>query len=76
MLGKVKVAPAPQQGEVRVELQWIVTDSSGRERGRVVQLNDVPLKTIDPSWGGVAPTITEQAASGLQELIQKAREAP
>ncbi len=74
--GQVKVAPAPQPGQVRVELQWIVTDARGRERGRVVQLNDVPLKTIDPSWGAVAPTITEQAASGLRELIQKAREAP
>jgi hypothetical protein len=76
VLGQVKVAKAPQPGEVRVELQWIVRDASGRERGRVVQLNDVPLKTIDPSWGAVAATITEQAASGLHDLIQKAREAP
>ncbi len=76
VLGQVKVTPAPDPGQVRVELQWVVTDAEGHERGRVVQLNDVPLKTIDPSWGEVAPTITEQAASGIHELIEKAREAP
>ncbi|HUA77194.1 MAG TPA: hypothetical protein VMA86_05950 [Acetobacteraceae bacterium] len=76
VLGRVKVTPAPTAGQVRVELQWVVSDASGRERGRVVQLNDVPLSTIDPSWAQVAPTITEQAASGLHDLIEKAREAP
>lgn len=76
VLGRVRVTPAKAPGQVQVELQWVVTDASGRERGRVVQLNEVPLATIDPSWSAVAPTITEQAASGLKDLIQKAREAP
>jgi hypothetical protein len=76
VLGQVKVTPSAQPGQVQVELQWVVTDAGGRERGRVVQLNDVPLTTIDPSWGQVAPVITEQAAAGLRQLIEKARQAP
>jgi len=75
VLGEVKVTPA-EAGQLRVELQWVVSDAHGRERGRVVQLNQVPASTIEPSWADVAPTIADQAASGLQELIEKARVAP
>ena len=31
----------------RVEIQWIVIDAQGDERGRVVQLNDVPAGSLD-----------------------------
>ncbi len=75
VLGEVTVTPT-EAGQVRVELQWVVTDASGRERGRVVQLNEVPAATIEPSWAEVAPTIADQAASGLRELVEKARVAP
>lgn len=73
--GEVTVTRAPA-GRLRVELQWVVTDARGRERGRVVQLNEVPASTIEPSWAGVAPTIGGQAALGLRQLIEKARVAP
>ncbi|HTU56132.1 MAG TPA: hypothetical protein VMF62_19365 [Acetobacteraceae bacterium] len=76
VIGEVQVTPTKQPEQVRVELQWVVSDARGRERGRVIQLNDVPLATIDPTWGEVAPTIGEQAASGLRQLIEKARQAP
>lgn len=75
VLGEVKVTEATP-GQVRVELQWVLTDANGRERGRVVQLNQVPAATIEPSWAEVAPTIADQAASGLRELVEKARLAP
>lgn len=75
IIGRVKVTPS-QPGQVQVEVQWVVNDASGHERGRVVQLNEVPASTIDPSWGRVAPVIAEQAASGLHQLIEKARRAP
>lgn len=75
VIGKVKVAPAPN-GQRRVELQWVVTDAQGRESGRVVQINDVAPSTIEPSWNEVAPVIVEQAAAGLHQLIEKARQAP
>jgi hypothetical protein len=85
VIGEVKVTPAkasptgasPTKGsQVRVELQWVVTDAGGRESGRVVQLNEVPASTIEPSWNEVAPVIAEQAAAGVRQLIEKARQAP
>lgn len=75
VLGEVQVSPA-EAGRLKVELQWVVSDAQGRERGRVVQLNEVPAATIEPSWAGVAPTIADQAALGLRQLIEKARVAP
>ena len=73
--GEVTVTPTPA-GEVRVELQWVLQDANGRERGRVVQLNEVPAATIEPSWVEVAPAIADQAALGLRQLVEKARVAP
>ncbi|MGH7104539.1 MAG: hypothetical protein ACREFJ_19340 [Acetobacteraceae bacterium] len=75
VLGEVQVAPA-EAGRLKVELQWVLSDANGRERGRVVQLNEVPAATIEPSWAEVAPTIADQAALGLRQLIEKARVAP
>lgn len=75
VLGEVTVTPEPAR-QVRVELQWVLTDANGRERGRVVQLNEVPAATIEPSWAEVAPTIADQAALGLRQLVEKARLAP
>ncbi|MGH7122382.1 MAG: hypothetical protein ACREFP_25900 [Acetobacteraceae bacterium] len=75
VLGEVMVTPAPA-GQVRVELQWVLTDANGRERGRVVQLNQVPAATVEPSWADVAPAIADQAALGLRQLVEKARLAP
>ena len=39
--GSVKVVPIPKRQE-RVEIQWSVQTPSGDERGRVVQLNEIP----------------------------------
>ena len=37
-------------GQLKVELQWIVDDARG-ERGKVVQLNEVPGGSLDRYWG-------------------------
>lgn len=73
--GKVSVTPAAGARE-KVDIQWVVTDDQGRERGRVVQLNEVATHTIEPSWGAVSSEIAEQAAGGIRDLIEKARMAP
>lgn len=73
--GKVSVTPAAGARK-RVDLEWVVTDAQGRERGRVVQLNDVATRTIQPSWSAVSSEIAEQAAGGIRDLIEKARMAP
>jgi len=66
--GHVKTAPGAN-GATRVELQWVVTDPKGEERGRVVQLNEVPPHTIDAYWGDVAMVAATEAASGVHEVV-------
>lgn len=66
--GQVKVEPADKRQE-RVEIQWIVKTASGDERGRVVQLNDIPKGTLDHYWGDVAVVVASQAAGGVNDVI-------
>ncbi len=56
---------------VRVELQWIVSDARS-ERGRIVQINEVPGRTINPYWGDVAIVVAEEAAGGVRDVIANA----
>ncbi len=69
--GEVKTAPGANK-TVRVEIQWIVDDAQGRERGRVVQLNEVPPGTLDQYWGEVALVVAQEAAGGVHELVVQA----
>ncbi|MDP9095366.1 MAG: hypothetical protein M3N26_02225 [Pseudomonadota bacterium] len=64
---EVHTAPG-SGGQVKVELQWIVDDSRG-ERGRVVQLNEVPGGTLDRFWGDVAVVAADQAAGGIKDVL-------
>jgi hypothetical protein len=53
----------------RVEIQWIVTDQKGQERGRIVQLNEVPRGTLSNYWGDVAAVVANEAAGGVRDVI-------
>ena len=65
-----QVLAVPIAGKmVRVEIQWILTDSKGEERSRVVQLNEVPAGTVDKYWGDVALVVAQEAAGGVKDLI-------
>lgn len=64
---EVATAPAPGN-ETRVELQWIVEDARG-ERGKVVQLNDVPSAIVTSYWGDVAVVAADQAAGGIKDIL-------
>ncbi len=55
-------------GQLKVELQWIVDDARG-ERGKVVQLNEVPGGALDRYWGDVAVVAAEQAAGGIKDVL-------
>ena len=69
--GQVKVAPGAGNTQ-RIELQWIVVDDQGRERGRVVQLNEVPPKSLDSYWGEVAAVVSSEASAGVHEVVVQA----
>jgi len=66
--GKVVVAEASASTQ-RVEIQWTVTDAAGTERGRVVQLNEVPKGTLDHYWGEVAMVVVNEASGGVRDVV-------
>lgn len=70
LAGQVQTAPAAK-GMMRIELQWIVADARG-ERGRVVQLNEVPPGTLDRFWGDVAVVVADEAAGGVRDVVLSA----
>lgn len=66
--GQVKVVPIAGKQQ-RVEIQWYVTTPTGDERGRVVQLNNVPAGSLDGYWGDVATAVAQEAAGGVHDVI-------
>jgi hypothetical protein len=66
--GTVRVVPIGG-GQERVEIQWSVANPSGDERGRVVQLNDIPAGTLNGYWGDVASAVAQEAAGGVRDVI-------
>jgi hypothetical protein len=68
LVGRVVVVPIAGN-QIRVEIQWIINDMANRERGRVVQLNEVPRGTLDNFWGDVAVVVAEEAAGGVRDVL-------
>jgi hypothetical protein len=66
--GDVKIVPIPKHQE-RVEIQWSVRTPAGDERGRVVQLNEIPAGTLDKYWGDVAVVVATEASGGVNDVI-------
>lgn len=66
--GQVKVVPIPG-GKERVEIQWIVAAAGGGERGRVVQLNEIPAGALDRYWGDVAIVVATEASNGVNDVV-------
>jgi hypothetical protein len=66
------VATAPVAGgQMRVEIQWTITNAKGQDLGKVVQLNDIPGGTLDHYWGDVALVVAQEAAGGVRDVILK-----
>lgn len=68
--GQVKVVPIPNRQE-RVEIQWIIKAPPSDERGRVVQLNEIPAGTLDHYWGDVAVVVTSEASRGIESVLER-----
>ena len=66
--GDVKVVPLPRRQE-RVEIQWTVKTGAGDERGKVVQLNEIPAGTLGRYWGDVAVVVATEASNGINDVI-------
>jgi hypothetical protein len=66
--GNVRMVPIAG-GQQRVEIQWVVKLPSGDERGKVVQLNEIPAGTLDHYWADVAVVVATEAAGGVKDVI-------
>jgi hypothetical protein len=68
--GNVRMVPIAG-GQQRVEIQWVVRTPSGDERGKVVQLNDIPAGSLNHYWADVAVVVATEAAGGLKDVITR-----
>jgi hypothetical protein len=68
--GRVNLVPIAG-GQQRVEIQWTVTTASGDERGKVVQLNDIPKGSLDHYCADVALVVATEAAGGVNDVIKR-----
>lgn len=66
------VVAVPIAGNMtRVEIQWIVSNPKGDERGRIVQLNEVRTGSLDRLWGDVAMVVAQEAAGGVKDVVAR-----
>jgi hypothetical protein len=70
LLGNVHIVPIGG-GQQRVEIIWTVKAPSGDERGKVVQLNDIPAGSLDHYWADVAVVVATEAAGGVNDVIAR-----
>jgi hypothetical protein len=68
--GQVRVVPIAG-GKERVEIQWIVKPGAGDERGRVIQLNEIPAGSLSHTWGNVAVLVATEAAGGVNDVLRR-----
>lgn len=68
--GEVKAVPIANRQQ-RIEIQWIISTAGGDERGRVIQLNEIPAGTLDRYWGDVAVVVTTEASNGVNNVLQR-----
>ncbi len=70
--GTVKSSPAPQ-GQIQVELDWVVRDTNNRIVGQVTQIHALNPGDVQPYWGDVAAAATQEAAGGIQTVVENDR---
>ena len=67
--GNVKAGPV-KAGQRLVELDWVVRDTNNRVAGQVTQIHMLNQSDIIPHWGDVGVAATEEAAVGIQTVVQ------
>ena len=73
--GNVRLVPIPG-GQQRVEIQWVVKAANGDERGKVVQLNNIPAGSLNHYWADVAVVVATEAAGGCKRRDHAPVRAP
>lgn len=67
--GTVKDGPV-KAGQSVVELDWVVRDTNNRIAGQVTQIHMLNQSDMIPHWGDVGVAATEEAAGGIQSVVQ------
>lgn len=65
---KVDYAPLTPKTH-KVEITWLLHNTSNIEVGKIVQLNEVPNGLLDKYWGDVAVAATDEAAGAIRDVI-------
>jgi len=68
--GQVRVVPIANRKQ-RVEIEWTVKSAAGDERGRVIQLNEIPAGSLSRKWGDVAVEVATEAAGGVNDVLKR-----
>jgi hypothetical protein len=68
--GNVRMVPIAGRQQ-RVEIIWSIKVPSGDERGKVVQLNNIPAGSLDHYWADVAVIVATEAAGGINDVIAR-----
>jgi hypothetical protein len=68
--GRVDAVPISPK-TTRIEITWLVTDATGAERGKLVQLNEIPAGSLDRHWGDVAYAVAQEAAGGVKDVVDQ-----
>lgn len=70
VVGLVRVSD-PESGQQNVSLRWEVKTPGGGQLGDVKQSNRIPAGTLDHGWGDAAVAVTEAAAVGIFDIVQR-----
>lgn len=70
VVGLVRVSD-PESGQQNVSLRWEVKTPGGGQLGDVKQSNRVPAGALEHGWGDAAFAVTEAAAAGIFDIVQR-----
>lgn len=53
----------------RLEIFWLIRNARNQEVGEIVQLNEVPVGSLDRGWGDLAVSVADEAAGAIHDII-------
>ncbi|HLN24523.1 MAG TPA: hypothetical protein VK558_11115 [Patescibacteria group bacterium] len=74
--GALRVLPGPKGGQDVVEVDWRVSDATGKELGMVSQGGPVDHGLVIGNLGATGRDITNAGAEGVAEVIRQRKPAP
>ncbi len=70
--GKVAMGQG-KDGKQPIQIDWTVIDPKGKRLGTVSQKNEVPMGSLDGTWGKTADAAAQAAAQGIVKLLPQSK---